>query len=391
MVFDNGTNEGWPTQMLPLLNGTDPHLRLTISQQGWVVDMMFILQIFGAVIPFLVLKKLGLRFLMIMAALTKALAWWIIAFAREYWALLLGRSLAGIGFSLNYFTVPMYMGETADKTVRGPIGGLFSTSLTIGLIAVYVAGVWLDRLSMSLLMSLIPVVFLLCCYWIPNSPVYLVKKNRLPEAKSVLKRLGEENVENRISEIKRALDEEEGNTSSKLLESLKKPESIKAFYLISIMQFCDNGYLPILAYKAYVFEESGVNVNLFVIISGVIPFVVVCICMAVVKYTGKRKLVVTSILCLFIGEIFLAGYYALRHLNVDVSAFKWISAVFVVIYTIGSYSNYNMVACYAGEIFPFNVKPASTLYCTCIFSLVNSVMIKVHEVHISNNNLNFGY
>lgn len=151
--------------------------------------MVFIGLILGAIPPVPLMKKYGSKFVMIVAAIVKIASWLLVGFAHEYWVLLLGRFMAGVGASLNAFTVPIYMGETADKTVRGPIGGLFATSLALGIISFYIAGVWLDRLTVSLVTVWVPLLFLFCCFWIPNSPVYLIKKNRITEARSVLNSL----------------------------------------------------------------------------------------------------------------------------------------------------------------------------------------------------------
>lgn len=195
----------------------------------------------GAVLTFFFVKKRGLKFVMILAAVTKIVAWWITGLAHSYWVLLGGISLGCIGVSLNYFTVPMYMGETADKTLRGPLGGWFTISLRLGLIAsFYIASVvWFDLLKTSLAMSLFPIAFLLCSYWVPNSPVYLIKRNRSLEAMPVLKSLGKDNVDERISEIKESLDQDGGSRSS------AHSKTIRASYLILMLLLCDCGFWTI--------------------------------------------------------------------------------------------------------------------------------------------------
>lgn len=175
--------------MLPVLNATDPYLYLSISQQGWVAKCQYVVHSinFRCYNSFSSLEKISIEIYLDYVCDSKVTGCWlIIGFAHEYWVLLLGRFSSGIGASLNYYTVPMYIGETADKTIRGPVGGLFETSLSMGIMAVYTAGIWLDRLTKSLVISSVSVAFLLCCWWIPNSPVYLVKNNRLQKRQNLL-------------------------------------------------------------------------------------------------------------------------------------------------------------------------------------------------------------
>lgn len=369
--------------MLHLFDGQDPYIHLTSNQKGWVIDVTYIAVIFGSISSFPFVKTFGLKGTMAISIVPKILSWLIIGLAQNYWLLLAGRFLAGIGYSISYYIVPLYVGEVTSKTIRGPIGTLAATSYDLGEMIVNLASVWLDRRQLSFALVIVPFTFLLGLYWLPPSPTHLLKKNQLTEAKKVLVWLGEKNVDNRIREIQSALSNEADN-SKRMMELLKAPQSIKSFYLAGLLIFCNVGYLSITSYEYYVFAGSGFNVNFCINLSASLPILVCFLCMGIVKYTGKRKIILTSISLACLSLLILAVYYSVQSLKVNTSSYRWIPTVFTIIYLTsceGGY--YTMLMSYMGEIFPHEVKSVTLLYCTVTTAVRNAVTIKFYQVIVT--------
>lgn len=264
--------------------------------------------------------------------------------------------------------------------MRGPIISSFSIALDTGELTVYVAGAWLNRKTLSLVLLTIPLGFLLIgSFKLPNSPVYLVKNNQEFRAKRVLHLLGETNVDERLMEIKQGINDEKNN-SNRIVNSLSKPEAKVSLYLGSLLIFCDVAYSPIVSFESYVFEESGLNVNLFIVVSAVIPIVFASLIVLVVKYLGKRITLMLSLVVVFSSLLGIAIYHTLQCLNVDVKEYRLLPSVLIIVYETGSSCAGSMASCYTSEIFPYDMKVAANFYCTATSALVNATVIKFHEV-----------
>lgn len=332
----------------------------------------------SAVIPFLLMDKYGLKMILTMSTLPKVIAWLTLGFGNEYWMLLVGRFLSGVGCTLCYCTVPLYICEIIDKDLRGRMGTFFSICFSCGVSFSNIIGVYFDRSTTSCVLMMVPVAFFLGSNWIPTTPLFLIRKNKDFEAKKVLMTLGEDNVDERLREMKESLDKDK--TSTRIMETLRLPAAQKSLIHTSAILLCDNAYLPLMAYESYVFEESGVNVDLFIILSSVIPLTAVCLFLGIVRYTGKRKLVLNAVSLLLISELVIALYYTMEFLEVDTSSYRWVPSVFTVSYITGSGCNYAMLTCYLGEIFPYSAKSTAILYCTVLFGLMSAFITKFHEV-----------
>lgn len=72
-------------------DGNDPHLSLTLSQKGWLINVMYFASTFGSLLPLFLFNKFGLKVIMTLSAILKIVAWMIIGYAHDYWMILVGR------------------------------------------------------------------------------------------------------------------------------------------------------------------------------------------------------------------------------------------------------------------------------------------------------------
>ncbi len=124
----------------------------------------------------------------------------------------------GLGFAVGIasFTVPLYLSETAPKSIRGGMATLFQLMITIGIFLIAVTNVFiakaLGHVSISLtLMFCVIVVFAAVMFFgslfLPESPRWLLLKNQDQKALSVLKkvRASQQEIEEEIKEIKESI------------------------------------------------------------------------------------------------------------------------------------------------------------------------------------------
>lgn len=88
---------------------------------------------------------------------------------------------------------PLYGAELAPKSVRGGLVTLTEISINVGILLGYLLGWAFSALSLDTSWRIMlafgafpPVIILIALIWMPESPRWLVKHNREPDAAKVL-------------------------------------------------------------------------------------------------------------------------------------------------------------------------------------------------------------
>ncbi|MCK5683629.1 MFS transporter, partial [bacterium] len=126
------------------------------------------------------------------------------------------RFILGFAVGVASFVVPLYLAETAPAKIRGAMGTLFQLMITIGIFAIsvsnvflvqFVADEWTRLPLMFSLIALFAFVMFLGAIYIPESPRWLMLKNRKEEANAVLLRVlnTQEEVDIELKEIQDAI------------------------------------------------------------------------------------------------------------------------------------------------------------------------------------------
>lgn len=69
---------------------------------------------------------------------------------------------------------PMYIGEIAEKEVRGMLGTFFQLMMTIGILFVFAVGAAVNVQWLSIICGIIPLISGVCMFFCPESPQHLV-------------------------------------------------------------------------------------------------------------------------------------------------------------------------------------------------------------------------
>src|SRR5258707_3435867 len=134
--------------------------------------------------------------LYVVSALGCALAW-------NWTSLVLFRFIGGLGIGGSSVLGPMYIAEVAPAKLRGRLVGLFQFNIVFGILLAYLSNFILGTMGLGaaewrwkLGISAAPAVFFLfLLFGIPRSPRWLVKKQRIAEARDVLRMTGEQDYE----------------------------------------------------------------------------------------------------------------------------------------------------------------------------------------------------
>ena len=274
-------------------------------------------------------------------------------------ALVLFRFIGGLGIGGSSVLGPMYIAEIAPASWRGRLVGFFQFNVVFGILLAYLSNylIGLQHLGVAewrweLGVTAIPAAFFfLMLFTIPRSPRWLVKKQRITEAREVLKMTGEPNYEQQLAEISASIDAEHGHADEPLFSAKYRLPIFLAVSIAFFNQF--SGINAILYYLNDIFADAGFNKvsgGLQTVIVGLTNLIFTMFAMSVIDKFGRKKLLligaVGTAACLFgVAAIFATGR---RH-----DLLIWLLVTYIAFF---AFSQGAVIWVYISEVFPNRVR-----------------------------------
>ena len=282
---------------------------------GFTISSALIGTVVGALTAGKPADKYGRRLVLFVVAILYAVSAFGSASTSTLSHFIIFRFIGGIAVGASSVAGPMYISEISPARVRGRMTGLFQFNVIFGILMAYISNYLLretgnDPWRFMLGIEGIPALaFFFLLFLVPRSPRFLVKINRIAEARKVLNLVEENDVEAEIEQIKEGLVQ--GKTKSRNLFSKNyfKPISI-AILVAMFNQF--SGINAILYYAPRIFELSGLSSadSMFQpVLIGITNGIFTMIGLIIIDRVGRKiLLIVGSIgmsICLgFISRIF---------------------------------------------------------------------------------------
>ena len=141
----------------------------------------------GSLIGGFLMETVGrLRTLQI-GAIPCVAGWILIALSENIPMILVGRVLSGLATAMATSPAIVYITEVARPELRGSLMSFGPTLASFGMVLSYVKGAflpWRTVAWLSIAYAIVPIV--LVQFFVPESPVWLVSRGRIAEAKKAL-------------------------------------------------------------------------------------------------------------------------------------------------------------------------------------------------------------
>jgi SP family arabinose:H+ symporter-like MFS transporter len=332
---------------------------LTQGSLGATVASALLGTIFGAMLAGIPGDRFGRRdslrwtaILYLLSAVGAALAW-------NWYALLFFRFIGGLGIGASSVLGPMYVAEVSPAHLRGRLVGFFQFNVVLGILLAYLSNYlvslanlgtieWRWQLGIAALPS---ALFFLLLFTIPRSPRWLAEKDRVDEAREVLRRIGEPDYEKALQEIMQSIGQRQGQKSESLFQRRYR---LPIFLAISIAMFNQlAGINAILYYLNDIFAHAGfgkLSSGLQAVAVGATNLVFTMIGMAVIDKAGRKIL-------LLIGAVgtavCLAGVAAIFATAQHQQFLVWLLVAYIAFFAL---SQGAVIWVYLSEVFPTRVR-----------------------------------
>ncbi|KAF9681638.1 hypothetical protein SADUNF_Sadunf05G0022700 [Salix dunnii] len=173
----------------PAEYGVLADLSLSMAEYSVFGSMLAVGGMIGALMSGKTADYFGHRTTMWIINVFFILGWLAMAFTKVSWLLDLGRLLQGIGIALTSYVGNIFIAEITPKNLRGGLMTLNSWMTGCGVAIVYLIGSVVKWRGLALIGSIPCLLQILCLFFIPESPRWLVKNGREKEFEGVLKRL----------------------------------------------------------------------------------------------------------------------------------------------------------------------------------------------------------
>mmetsp|Transcript_399 Transcript_399/g.766 ORF Transcript_399/g.766 Transcript_399/m.766 type:complete len:519 (-) Transcript_399:164-1720(-) len=250
----------------------DPALALSDEQLEIFIGSLDFFAIFGALFASAISDKIGRRRAFAVAAVGFDIGIVILVFSNSYGLLMLGRFFLGLGVGFGMAVDPMYIAEISPAHCRGRLVTWSELGINIGIVLGYLAGYCLadlptgvDWRCMLALGGIMPVVMcFLVKFMMPESPRWLVLKNRLDEAADVLGQISPpgSNTAEIVDEVRVSLAEEAcANAKVRWRDLFCPTPAVKHMLLVGVgvatsQQLC--GIDAIQYYLPFTLKNAGV-------------------------------------------------------------------------------------------------------------------------------------
>lgn len=286
--FDTAVISGVEKKIETLFN-------LTAFSHGLAISSALIGTLFGALFGGWPADKYGRKPALLVIGILFAVSAAGSAVASSLTSFVIYRFIGGIAVGASSVVAPMYISEISPAKLRGRMTALFQFNVIAGILIAYVSNYFLrdggeNAWRWMLGMGAFPaIVYALLLFVIAESPLYLLKKNKMDQAKDTLRKIYAGDITDRITEMQQGLSVKKEKLFS---GRFKKPIAL-AFLVAMFNQF--SGINAILYYAPRIFEMSGVSQSdsfLQSVIIGLTNGIFTILGMAIIDKVGRKKLLI---------------------------------------------------------------------------------------------------
>ena len=324
--------------------------------QGLTVASSLVGTVLGSIIAGIPAQRYGRKKVLLAVAILYLLSAIGCASSNIWILFIVFRFIGGIAVGASSVVGPLYIAEVSPAQLRGRLVGSFQLNIVLGIFIAYLSNYFLlisigeDSWRWMLGIMAVPAaIFWFLVRNIPESPRWLILNNKDEEARRILTRIGEDNVDARISEI-HALSHE--GTHEKLFTKKFRKPIVFAMLLATFNQLA--GINAIIYYAPRIFESAGIAKDaafLQAVSIGATNVIFTLIAMRLIDKFGRKTL-------LIIGSVGMIVFLALAAFTFGSDNAGGYS---LMIYLIGfiaffAFSQGAVIWVFISEIFPNSVR-----------------------------------
>ena len=308
---------------------------LTQLQVEIVVSCVLIGALIGAMTGGILADRFGRRRVIIATATLFVGGAIVTALSPTFTLLISGRIIVGAAIGVASFTTPLYISEVSPVKIRGRLVSINQVALTSGIVISYLVDYALADIQgwrwMFGLAAVPAAILAVGMFWLPESPRWLVSKNLIDSARTVLERIRRtKDVGTELDDIQSSLAVQSGGWRD-LFTPLIRPALIVGVGLAILQQI--TGINTVIYYAPMIFEFTGAKSASASILAtigvGVVNVAMTVVALLLVDRVGRRPLLLIGLTGMIIGLGVLGLAFQLPSLS---GSLGWIAEISLMLY-----------------------------------------------------------
>nr|XP_018910980.1 PREDICTED: facilitated trehalose transporter Tret1-like isoform X1 [Bemisia tabaci] len=189
LLVDLGMEMATPTLIIGALHkisaDAEP-LHMNDEEASWFGSISNMVFLFASLSSGFLQELIGRKGSMIVVNVPRFAGWMTLYFASSLSTMYLAAVVMGICEGLCEASVHSYIGEIGDPRLRGTLASISSHGYFFGTLTTLILGCYFEWRTVVLISSAVPVLAFISLTQIPESPTWLIVRNRLDEAKKSL-------------------------------------------------------------------------------------------------------------------------------------------------------------------------------------------------------------
>lgn len=293
----------------------EEHFQLTPAMKGWAASSALLGCVLGVSIAGVFSDRFGRRPTLVLAAVLFLVSAIGTALPRSFTLFVLFRVLGGVGVGVASMASPMYIAEVSPAAVRGRMVSVNQFAIISGMLVIYFVNYFIARYGggdaawnrdvawrWMFASGIIPaLVFLGLLALVPESPRWLVERERIDTAEGVLERIGgAAYARTELAELMAALERERDRDQDRengVREAAFTPGLRKALVIgmaLAVLQQV-TGINVFLYYAPEIFKRLGSGVDaalLQTVVVGAVNLGFTVVAIRTVDRIGRRPLMI---------------------------------------------------------------------------------------------------
>ncbi|KAK9886739.1 hypothetical protein WA026_018394 [Henosepilachna vigintioctopunctata] len=386
LYFLVGVHTGWTSPYIPkLVKSEDYPFDISDEAASYIAIFGPIGDVFGEIASMLIVDRIGRKNTLLVLGTPMLASSLLIYFSNTSPSFIyIARFLGGItvGTIMSIFT--MYTSEVARPSIRGKLGVIGVFVFIAGIITVNIVGKYLNFYQSSLIFIVIAVCFFISFYFMPESPYYLLMKNKHREAEKSLKffrrtEVIEEELISLVKVIERQLSEKGNFRDLFSIDSNRKAVLLMVFGRI-LQQITGATAFTMYAQDLLSDSKDFIEPQFAVMVIFSIQTVIVLISGRLSDKFGRVPLIIISTASTS-STLFLFGVYFTLRDYTSVGLPTWIPffllLLFFIFFLIGIGS---LLGVMLGEYFSASIKSKAICVSNITYSITVIFTTKLYQV-----------
>ena len=256
-------------------------------------------------------------------------------------SLYIARFILGVACGAATVATPLYNEEIAEVRIRGALGVNMDIMFNAGILYVYVIGALDSYLWLSISACIIPAIFAVTFFWMPESPMFLVSKGEIDKAETSLRwlrGLDKEKglcIERELNRMKDFVSDSFSKKTTQVTKDTKRgtlkvriadlsvttPKAKAVRIILGLMTFQQlTGIDAVIYYSVDIFNDAGSSLSSSVctIIVGMLQLISTYITSIIIDRSGRRILLILSELGMAVSLLAMSLHFTMQNNAVEV-------------------------------------------------------------------------